>query len=62
MKYLFECHHYLKRSIHWHGHQFNDKSYHFKIREEGIYRYDVGVDAHEYRWVNVDEIIDFLNK
>ena len=48
--------------FHLHGHQFNDKSYHFKMREEGIYRYDVGVDAHKYRWVNVDEIIDFLNK
>ena len=46
--------------FHLHGHQFNDKSYHFKIREEGIYRYDVGVDVHKYRPVNFDEMSGFF--
>ena len=50
----------MKRSIHWHGHQHNERNYNFKMIEEGIDRYDVGMDVHKYRPVNFDEMSGFF--
>ena len=58
---FLEWNHSFRGSIHLHGHQHNDSSYNLKMREEGIYRYDVGVDAHEYRPVSIDEIFNFFH-
>ncbi len=58
---FLEWNHSFRGSIHLHGHQHNDRSYNLKMREEGIYRYDVGVDAHEYRPVSIDEIFNFFH-
>lgn len=44
-------------SIHLHGHVHSNGSYNDLMRDNGIYRYDVGVDANNYRPVSLDEIL-----
>lgn len=47
-------------SLHLHGHQHNKAEYNERMREEGILRYDVGVDANEFTPVLLNNIIDFF--
>lgn len=47
-------------SIHVHGHIHADESYNRKNREEGIRRYDAGVDANQYLPVSVHQVIRFF--
>ena len=47
-------------SLHLHGHQHNTPEYNLKMRELGIYRYDVGVDANNYTPVLLDDIREFF--
>lgn len=44
-----------------HGHQHNHKDYNIKNRQNGILRYDVGVDANDMAPVSAEEIINFFN-
>lgn len=48
-------------SIMLHGHCHNTFTYNIDNREEGILRYDVGVDANNYYPVSIDEILKFFN-
>lgn len=48
-------------SIHLHGHQHNKKEYNQQMREQGIRRYDVGVDANDFRPISIDEILLFFD-
>lgn len=48
-------------SVHFHGHIHSRGSdYNKRMKQEGIRRYDVGVDANEYRPVSLDEILEFM--
>ena len=49
-------------SIHLHGHIHSDGEYNLKQREEGIFRYDVGVDANNFFPVSIEEIKEFFGK
>ena len=48
-------------SLHLHGHIHSRGDYNLQQREEGILRYDVGVDANLYYPVSIEQIKDFLN-
>ena len=48
-------------SIHVHGHIHSDESYNRKNREEGILRYDAGVDANQFLPVSVQQVICFFD-
>lgn len=50
-----------KGAIALHGHQHNHKSYNMENRKNGIWRYDVGVDANDMEPVSAEEIIDFFS-
>lgn len=43
-----------------HGHVHNEADYNDDMRERGLRRYDVGVDANEYAPVSIDEIVEFF--
>lgn len=47
-------------SINLHGHLHSDGIYNKQCRDEGAFRYDVGVDANGYKPVLLEEIIAFL--
>lgn len=48
-------------SLHLHGHQHNKPEYNALQREQGILRYDVGVDANYYCPVSINEILAHFN-
>lgn len=47
-------------SLMLHGHIHSDESYNLINREEGILRYDVGVDANQYMPVSIYQILSFF--
>lgn len=47
-------------SIHLHGHQHNGPEYNQRMKEQGIRRYDVGVDANNYCPVSLQQILNFM--
>jgi len=47
-------------SIQLHGHIHAQEEYNLQNREEGIRRYDVGVDANYYLPVSVRQIVEFF--
>lgn len=47
-------------SIHLHGHSHNKSEYNIKQKEMGNKRYDVGVDANDYRPVSIYEILEWF--
>lgn len=47
-------------SIHLHGHIHAKRAYNERNREEGLLRYDVGVDANGYAPVSLDDIEEFF--
>ncbi len=49
-------------SIHVHGHIHERKSYNIQNSEEGIFRFDVGVDANDFYPVSVKQIIEFFGE
>lgn len=51
-----------KGSIDLHGHQHNHEDYNYLTKKNGIYRYDVGVDANGMEPVSAEEIIAFFQK
>ena len=48
-------------SIHLHGHMHNAPAYNLEQRKKGSRRYDVGVDANDFRPVSLDEIRAFFS-
>ena len=53
---------YYKGAIHLHGHQHNVPTYNLHQAEEGIRRYDVGVDANGYKPVSIKQITEFIEE
>lgn len=51
---------YFRKSLHLHGHQHNGPEYNLQMREQGILRYDVGVDANDYKPVSALQIFEFF--
>ena len=52
---------YYKGAIHLHGHQHNTPAYNIQQAEAGIRRYDVGVDANDFKPVSIDAIEAFVH-
>lgn len=50
-----------KGCIQVHGHLHSSMDYNLKNREDGILRYDVGVEANGFVPVSIDRIIDFFS-
>lgn len=48
-------------SLHLHGHQHNKPEYNTQNKENGLLRYDVGVDANNYKPVSLEEIRKFFH-
>ena len=48
-----------KGGIHLHGHMHESRAYNEGNRAKGLFRYDVGVDANDYRPVSLPEILLF---
>lgn len=51
---------YKKKSIHLHGHIHSSSEYNHKNLENGIMRYDVGVDANNYYPVSLEYIENYF--
>lgn len=49
-------------SIHLHGHIHSKGDYNLQQKEEGILRYDVGIDANNFFPVSITEIKEFFDK
>ena len=49
-------------SYHLHGHQHNNLVYNIQQHMTGLRRFDVGVDANEYKPVSFEEIIEFFKQ
>ena len=48
-------------SLHFHGHiHSSENAYNREMKESGILRYDVGVDANHYKPVSLDEILEYM--
>ena len=58
---ILEWNSFFRGSIHLHGHQHNHADYNLQNLQNGIRRYDVGVDANNMSPVSADEIIAFFN-
>lgn len=47
-------------AIHLHGHEHNSSEYNLQNKREGIFQYDVGVDANKMAPISIEEILCFL--
>lgn len=47
-------------SVHLHGHQHNKPVYNLQQKQVGIKRFDVGVDANDFRPVSLESIVSFF--
>lgn len=47
-------------SIHLHGHIHSTREYNLMQKQQGIRRYDVGVDANNYRPVSIEQILQSM--
>lgn len=60
---MLEWNHYYRGAIHLHGHIHSlTGGYNQKNKDEGIRRYDVGVDANYYMPVSLLEIVKFMKE
>lgn len=57
---IVEWNGYFKGSISLHGHQHHHVDYNYKNLQDGIRRYDVGVDANFMSPVSADDILAFF--
>jgi len=48
-------------SIHLHGHIHADSNYNWRNKEQGIKRYDVGVDANNFVPISIKQILQFYS-
>lgn len=53
---------YFRGAYNLHGHQHNHKEYNQENIKLGIRRYDVGVDANDYKPVSIEQIINSFEK
>lgn len=51
---------YFEGTIHLHGHKHYHEDYNFKNLQQGILKYDVGVDANHMEPVSAEEILAFF--
>lgn len=58
---ILEWNHYFRNAIHLHGHQHNHKDYNLENKKNKLLRYDVGVDANDFKPVSIDDIIKFFS-
>ena len=58
--FIEEWNGYFKGSIDLHGHQHNHEEYNLENLENGLRRYDVGVDANGMKPVSIAEVADFF--
>lgn len=60
---MLEWNHYYRGAIHLHGHIHSlPGEYNQRNKDEGIRRYDVGVDANDYMPVSLQEILAFMKE
>ena len=57
---LFHYPGFYHGAIHLHGHQHNHAVVNYRNRDNGLLRYDVGVDANAMAPVSIQEIIAFF--
>lgn len=55
-----EWNHYFRGSYHFHGHQHNHEEYNLENIKKGLKRYDVGVDANDFKPVSINKIIEMF--
>lgn len=53
-----EWNHFYRGSFHFHGHQHNGEEHNRVNIDDGLRRYDVGVDANNFRPISIDEILE----
>ena len=53
---------YYKGAIHLHGHQHNKNDYNLQQKQAKMQRYDVGVDANEFKPVSLEAIVKFFEE
>ena len=53
---------FYKGAIHLHGHQHNKNDYNLQQKQAKMQRYDVGVDANEFRPVSLEAIVKFFEE
>jgi len=57
---ILEWHKKHHGSVHLHGHSHNDICYNLAAMEKREFRFDVGVDANNYRPISVNEVISWV--
>ena len=57
---LEEWNKFYRGAYHLHGHQHNNSLYNYENLQKGLRKYDVGVDANNFKPVSIDEIIKFF--
>lgn len=57
---MAEWNHFFRGSYHLHGHQHNNKEYNTENVKCGLRRYDVGVDANDFKPVPINKIIELF--
>ena len=50
----------LRGAIHLHGHQHNKPEYNYTNAKNGIWRFDVGVDANFLAPISIDDVFSFM--
>ena len=58
---IVEWNGFYHNSIHLHGHIHADHLYNVRCRDAHLRRYDVGVDANDFKPVSFDEIIRWFD-
>ena len=57
---IMDWNHMYHGSYMLHGHMHNEPIYNYNNKNEGLKRYDVGVDANNYTPVSIEQIINFF--
>lgn len=57
---MLEWNQFFRGSFHVHGHQHNKMNYNELCRKNNLRRYDVGVDANDFKPVSAEGIIEFF--
>lgn len=52
---------FFRGSYHLHGHQHNHADYNFQNLAQGLYKYDVGIDANYMKPISIEDIIAFFS-
>lgn len=57
---IMDWNHMFRGSYMLHGHMHNKAVYNYQNRQNGVKRYDVGVDANNFAPVSIDDIIGYF--